>query len=81
MFASCGPPLGFRRTPTDALSHERSIGLPGPDDVRVVSHPRWLGFEDPKNLVADVAKTSFACHLSQKAIYDIFDTYLHQSEL
>jgi hypothetical protein len=41
----------------------------------------WLGFEDPKNLVADPAKTSFTSHLSQKAIYDIFDTYLHQSEL
>jgi hypothetical protein len=45
-----------------------------------------LGFEvwaggDPKNLVADAAKTSFACHLFQKAIYDIFATYVHQSEL
>jgi hypothetical protein len=54
--------------------------LPGPDDLRVVSHHGW-GFEDPKNLVADVTKTSFACHLSQKTIYDIFDTYRHQSEL
>jgi hypothetical protein len=52
----------------------------------VVLHRRWLGFEawaggDPKNLVADAAKTSFACHLSQKAIYDIFAAYVHQSEL
>jgi hypothetical protein len=31
----------------------------------------------PENLVADAAKTSFACHLSLKAIDDIFATDLH----
>jgi hypothetical protein len=46
-----------------------------------VSHPGWLCFEDPRKLVADAAKTSFALDLSQKANCDIFDTHLHQSEL
>jgi len=50
------------------------------DDVRV-SLPGWLCFEDPRKLVADAAKTSFALDLSQKANCDIFDTHLHQSEL
>jgi hypothetical protein len=43
-----------------------------------VSPPRIDGLRsDPENLVADDAKTSFACHLFPKAIYDIFGTHLH----
>jgi len=47
-----------------------------------VSPPRIDGLRsDPGSLVADAAKTSFACHLALKAIDHIFATHLHESEL
>jgi hypothetical protein len=49
--------------------------LAGPQQAKTVLR------SDPENLVADAAKTSFACHLSLKAIDDIFATYLRHSEL
>jgi len=60
--------------------------LLAPDDLPVLSHPRVAGFKawagaNLGNLVGEAANTSFASHLSQKAIDEIFDTYLPQSEL
>jgi hypothetical protein len=69
-----------------SLARESPSGCPGLTIGGWCRIHGWLGFEawaggDPKNLVADAAKTSFACHVSQKGIYDIFATYVHQSEL
>ena len=60
------------------ILYVNAVGLHGPYDLREVSPPRIDGLRsDPENLVADAAKTSFACHLFLKAIYDIFGTHLH----
>jgi hypothetical protein len=48
--------------------------------LRVLPRCRFhglMGFEATQEPRPDAAKTSFACHLFLKAIYDIFGTHLH----